>query len=92
MISKVAISFCARMVQLESVKSPYANPYGRILYDCIMLEDTSGKIVYICEDSDGDLMICNKDLSVERYIWHDSNETLMEKAITLTMGLMQIGF
>ena len=53
MISKVAISFCARMVQLESVKSPYANPYGRILYDCIMLEDTSGKIVYICEDSDG---------------------------------------
>lgn len=85
MIKKVATTYGVDFTPLASVERE-----GKKIYDCIKLENSILDRSVFIEEWNNDLVIYNRKLEVERFIWHDSNPTVMEKAISLTMALMQL--
>ena len=85
MITKVATTYCEDFTPLASVERE-----GKKIYNCIKLENSILDRSVFIEEWNNDLVIYNQKLEVERFIWHDSNPTVMEKAISLTMALMQL--
>ena len=85
MVKKVAVTYGVDFTPLASVERE-----GKKIYDCIKLENSILDRSVFIEEWNNDLVIYNRKLEVERFIWHDSNPTVMEKAISLTMALMQL--